>query len=117
VPLGLDALGDAATSSVAWGIAVGLVVGKLVGVSVASWIAVRTGVAALPRGVTWPQVVGIAAVAGIGFTVSLFITNLAFDDPEVAETAKIAVLLASATAAVVGATVLRAVSREPATVE
>ena len=111
VPLGLDTLADAASSSVAWGIALGLVVGKLVGVSLASWIAVRTGLATLPRGVTWPQVIGIAGVAGIGFTVSLFITNLAFEDPEVVQTAKIAVLLASATAAVLGALLLRAVSR------
>ena len=60
------------------GVVVGLVVGKLVGVTVFSWLAVRLGVGPLPAGVGWAHVSASAAVAGIGFTVSLFITGFAF---------------------------------------
>ncbi len=76
-----DALSDAGPRRVALGVVVGLVVGKLVGITLASALAVRLRLTALPPGVTWPQVVGIAALAGIGFTVSLFVGGLAFDDP------------------------------------
>jgi NhaA family Na+:H+ antiporter len=85
-------------------------VGKLVGVSLATWLAVRTGIAALPAGATWRAVLGVAAIAGIGFTVSLFVTELAFDDPELVAAAKLAVLGASVVAAILGS-VLLAVGR------
>ena len=65
----------------ALGVVLGLVVGKLVGVSASAWLAVRLGVGTLPEGARWSQVVGIAAIAGIGFTVSLFVAELAFDRP------------------------------------
>jgi NhaA family Na+:H+ antiporter len=90
-------------SGVFLGVLLGLVVGKLVGISVFSWLAVRFGVARLPAGVSWPNVVGVAALGGIGFTVSLFIASLAFDDQVIVDEAKSAVLVASVVASVVGA--------------
>ncbi|HEX2038856.1 MAG TPA: Na+/H+ antiporter NhaA [Acidimicrobiales bacterium] len=97
---------DLATSKVTWGVLVGLVVGKPLGIVGASWLAVRLGQAELPRGVRWPHVVGGGALAGIGFTVSLFVAGVAFDSPEPAEAAKVAILGASVAAASLGAAVL-----------
>jgi NhaA family Na+:H+ antiporter len=91
--------------SVAAGIALGLVVGKTVGITAASWVALKTGVGALPDGISWRQLAGAAAVAGIGFTVSLFIADLALQGP-LEEAAKVAVLAASVLAAAVGAAIL-----------
>ncbi len=101
-----DTLSDALSSDVTIGVVAGLVIGKLVGVSVATWIAVRLGISRLPRGASWTHVVGLSAVAGIGFTVSLFITGLAFDDPVVTDEAKLGILAASTIAGVIGALVL-----------
>ena len=89
-------------SSIFLGIVFGLVVGKCVGITAFGWLAIRAGLARLPTGVTWSQYVAAAMLAGIGFTVSLFITGLAFDDDTLADPAKIAVLLASAVAAAIG---------------
>ncbi|MCY4175840.1 MAG: Na+/H+ antiporter NhaA [Acidimicrobiaceae bacterium] len=107
VELSSGALEDALRSPVTIGIALGLVIGKLAGVVSFTWLAVRLGFCELPAGATWPKVVGIGAVAGIGFTVSLFITNLAFESSEIADEAKIGILIASAVAAVGGAAILR----------
>ena len=99
-------MGDVLGSPIGLGILVGLVVGKIVGVSVSSWLVVRLGLASLPSGVRWPQLMGVSALAGIGFTVSLFVTGLAFPDEARQSTAKLAVLTASALAAVLGSTIL-----------
>ncbi len=108
IELSSESLGDAATSRVTIGVVLGLVVGKLLGVSAAAWLAVRFGVARLPAGVTWVQVVGMAALAGIGFTVSIFVTGLAYDSGSPAvDQAKVGVLVASVLAAVIGMIVLR----------
>ena len=107
VELSPDSLDDALRSPVAIGIVLGLVVGKLAGVSSFTWLAVRLGVCNLPRGATWSKVVGIGGVAGIGFTVSLFITNLAFTSQDITAEAKIGILAASTIAALVGAAILR----------
>ena len=106
VELSGDALDDAVRSPVTIGIVVGLVVGKLAGVTAFTWLAVRTGLCELPRGATWTKMLGIGGVAGIGFTVSLFITNLAFEQQLVTDQAKIGILVASTVAALVGATIL-----------
>ena len=74
------------------GVAVGLVVGKLVGVAAFSWLAVRLGLGRLPEGARWGHILGVASVAGIGFTVSLFITGLAFDTGGLQDDAKIGTL-------------------------
>jgi NhaA family Na+:H+ antiporter len=106
VELSGSGLRDAATSPVAVGIVVGLVAGKLAGVAGAVAIARRTGLA-LPGGVTGRHVGGMAGLAGIGFTVSLFITGLAFDDAAHQAEAKVGILAASVLAAAAGTLVLR----------
>lgn len=106
VVLSFEAVGDALSSNVAIGIVAGLVVGKIVGISGATWLAVRLKLGRLPDGVQWRHVVGTSAVAGIGFTVSLFITALAFDDAQLIAEAKIGVLFASLSAGVAGAAAL-----------
>jgi NhaA family Na+:H+ antiporter len=106
VELSGDTISEAVTAPVTLGIVFGLVVGKLCGISLATWLAVRSGIASLPRAASWVDVIGLATVAGIGFTVSLFITGLAFDDPLLADEARIGILAASVVAAVAGATIL-----------
>jgi NhaA family Na+:H+ antiporter len=91
---------------VAAGVAAGLVAGKLVGVTAGAALAVRLRVGDLPDGVTWRHVAGGAALAGIGFTVSLFITDLAFADDALRSAAKVGILGASLTASLLGAAVL-----------
>jgi NhaA family Na+:H+ antiporter len=103
---GIDVV-DTATSSVALGVAFGLVIGKLFGISLATWLAVRFGLGELPRRTTWSHVVGLAALAGIGFTVSLFITELAFTDELISAQAKVGIFVGSAVAGVIGYLVLR----------
>ena len=107
VELSASGLADAATSPITIGVVVGLVVGKLVGIVIATRLAVRLGIGSLPDGVTWPMITGVALLAGIGFTVSLFITGLAFEDPGLQDSAKIGVLTASVLAAIAGSRVLR----------
>ena len=81
--------------------------GKLIGVSAFAWLAVRVRVGVLPTGVGMPAIVGGAAVAGIGFTVSIFVAGLAFDDPGLQDQAKIGILAASLVAGALGAFLLR----------
>jgi Na+/H+ antiporter NhaA len=102
-----DALRDAVGNPVVLGVAVGLVAGKTVGITAATALAVRLGLGRLPAGTTWRHVVGLAIVAGVGFTVSLFVTSMAFPDPASADAAKIGILAASIVAGVVGYTWLR----------
>ena len=85
-----------------WGIFLGLLLGKPLGIFGFTWLAVRTGLADLPSGVTWRHVIGAGALAGIGFTMALFIANLAFADPASLETAKMAILSASLTSGLLG---------------
>ena len=92
-------------------IAVGLVVGKLVGVFTFTYFAVRFGLAALPAGVTWFHIAGVALLAGVGFTVAIFISGLAFDDIAIIEDAKIGIFAASIIAAITGYAVLRVAAR------
>ena len=96
-------LTEAAGNALTWAITLGLVVGKILGISAAVWLAVRTGMGRLPAGVAPLQVVGVAAVAGIGFTVSLFIADLAYDDPALTETAKVGIFAGSLLAGAIGA--------------
>jgi NhaA family Na+:H+ antiporter len=107
VYLGGGALVDAAASRVAWAVAVGLVVGKLIGIGFASVVADRSGVAALPPGVGRRDVIGIAALGGIGFTVSLFITSLAFDSQVLQDEAKVGIFAGSILSALIGTSILR----------
>jgi Na+:H+ antiporter, NhaA family len=104
-------------SAVLVGVTAGLVVGKLVGVVSFSWFAVRLGLGRLPMGTGWGHVVGVGAVAGIGFTVSLFITGLAFESPDLQADAKTGILVASVVAAALGAVVFRIAGRGAARVQ
>lgn len=105
---GIAVSGDAISggATVAVGVVVGLVAGKVIGISGAVWLAGRLGLGGLPAGASWSQVVGVSAVAGIGFTVSLFVTGLAFAGHVLQGQAKIGVLAASALAAVIGTMIL-----------
>jgi NhaA family Na+:H+ antiporter len=102
VPLG-GGIESGAPTAVALGIIVGLVVGKPLGVTLGAWLAVRMRIGTLPEGVGWGDLVGGAALAGIGFTVSLFVAGLAFDDAALTDAASLAILLASVVASVGGA--------------
>jgi NhaA family Na+:H+ antiporter len=90
------------TNSVTVGVLAGLVLGKFLGISLFSWLAVQSGLARLPSGVEWKHLTGAAWLGGIGFTMSLFIAQLAFRDPVVVEQAKLGILLASAASAAIG---------------
>jgi Na+:H+ antiporter, NhaA family len=106
ITLSAEAISDAATSRVAVGVLLGLVVGKLVGISLFTWLALRLNIAVIPEGATARGIAGIAALAGIGFTVSIFVTDLAFADPAVQNEAKVAILAAAVLAGGLGATIL-----------
>ena len=96
----------ALTSGVALGVAVGLVVGKLVGITAFTYAAVKLKLGSLPLGTGWSQIWGLAAVAGVGFTVSLFISGLAFNDPVLTDYAKVGIFSGSLIAGIIGATLL-----------
>jgi Na+:H+ antiporter, NhaA family len=103
---------DGMKDSIALAIIVGLVVGKPVGILIASWLAVRSGRARLPDGVSWPVVVGSGCLAGIGFTMALFIASLSLEGSSL-EAAKAGILIASAVSMLLGMTILaRALRRE-----
>ncbi len=110
VPLELSSLND----SVAIAVALGLIVGKPLGIVGFSWIAVRLGIAELPRGLDWPLVIAGSFLAGIGFTMALFIDALAFGDTGL-NTAKMGVLAGSAVSGLLGIGMLLIVlKRKPA---
>ena len=96
-------------SSVALGVGLGLVLGKGAGILGASALACRVGLARLPDGVRWPMVAGVAVVAGVGFTVALFVADLAFEVPSLLAEAKLGVLAGSLLAGAVGSGLLMAV--------
>ena len=101
-----DELGAAFTNSVTWGVILGLVVGKIVGITLFTLAAVALKVGTIPTGVTPRYVVGAGALAGIGFTVSLFVTELAFGEAVVGTDARLGVLIASLAAALIGVAIL-----------
>jgi NhaA family Na+:H+ antiporter len=110
IELSAEVVRRSATSRVTLGVILGLVVGKVVGITGASMLAVRAGLGRLPVG-SWHRMLGVAAVAGIGFTVSLFITDLAFPQERLADEAKIGILAASVLAGLLGLVLIRASSR------
>ena len=95
------------TNPIPLGIAIGLLVGKSVGVFLFSWLAIALGVGARPEGSSWLQLFGVSILAGIGFTMSLFIGMLAFPEPQYAADIRIGVLSGSVVAAFVGYLILR----------
>ena len=113
VALSGDAFTAAGATPVALGVGVGLVAGKAIGITGAAWLAIRVGVSRRPEGTTWSHLVGASLLAGIGFTVALFVTNLAFSDPALVAPAKVAILAASAVAAAAGTLTLLATRSRP----
>ncbi len=91
-----------AVGTVAFGIIMGLVLGKQLGIVLFSWLSVRTGVAKMPREVSWRHIHGVSCLAGIGFTMSLFMADLTFSGSVLLDIAKIAILIASLVAALIG---------------
>src|SRR3712207_4536599 len=109
VPLG-GSIAEALTNTVALGIVAGLAVGKQLGITLFAWVAVKSGISELPRGIGWRHVYGAGWLAGIGFTMSLFITDLAFSDGSLVGAAKLGILVASLIAGIVGWAILRGAS-------
>ena len=107
VVLSGETLAAAVRSPITWGIVVGLVVGKLIGVTLGTWVALRTRLGTVPDTLRWGQLIGGAGLSGIGFTVALFVTELALDDPALVNQAKIGILSASVLAALVGWAIFR----------
>jgi NhaA family Na+:H+ antiporter len=101
-----ETLADA-SGAVGWGIVIGLFVGKQIGVTLAGWLVIRSGRADMPEGVTWSQLWGVSCLAGIGFTMSIFITGLAFSDATLISEAKIGILAGSLLSGIAGYVVLR----------
>ncbi len=100
-------------SPLALGVVLGLFLGKQLGITLATWIAVKIKVADLPAGVTWKQIHGANILAGIGFTMSLFVGSLAFSDPVMIAQAKIGILSGSLISGVVGYLFLSSTSKKP----
>ncbi len=99
-------LGGMVTNAVTWGVILGLVVGKTVGISAFTLLAVALKIGRLPKGVTPRYVIGAGALGGIGFTVSLFVTELAFGESILAEDARLGVVVASLAAALIGSAIM-----------
>ncbi len=98
---------ESLVNEVSLGIIAGLFIGKQIGIFIFSWLAVKMNIASLPSKVNWRHIYGAGILAGIGFTMSLFITNLAFTSEELTNIAKVGILVASLLSGVVGYIVLR----------
>jgi NhaA family Na+:H+ antiporter len=94
------------SSNVGIGIALGLVIGKPLGITAFAFLSTRIGLASLPNATSWRQMIGVGFLGGIGFTMSLFITSLAFSESELVTSAKLSILIASVIASMVGSLIL-----------
>ncbi|CAA9272329.1 MAG: Na+/H+ antiporter NhaA type [uncultured Acidimicrobiales bacterium] len=112
-----DSFDGPGAAAVTGGVMLGLVAGKTLGITGAAWLATRLGIARLPEGANWGMMAAIACIAGIGFTVSLFVAELAFEGGALQDAAKVGVLAASLMAAILGAIGLRRACRPEAGVE
>jgi Na+:H+ antiporter, NhaA family len=93
------------------GVLAGLIIGKPLGITVAAFVTVKSGIARLPGGVRWSSMLGYAWLGGIGFTMSLFIAMLAFDDAAPVDAAKLGILAGSLVAGVIAAVILKTIGR------
>lgn len=100
--------------SVGMGVFFGLLVGKPLGIFLASWGAVKSGIAEMPQGATWRMLLAVACLGGIGFTMSLFVDSLAFTDADLIDRGKIAILMGSMAAAVTGSLLILFLSKKTA---
>jgi Na+:H+ antiporter, NhaA family len=108
VPVSVNGIADALRSPVGAGVALGLVVGAPLGGFLFAWGLVRLGPARMPDGLDWPAIAGVTPLKGIGFTIAIFISALAFEEQALQEQSKLAILVGSVTAAVIGLAVLYA---------
>ncbi|HEU0226855.1 MAG TPA: Na+/H+ antiporter NhaA, partial [Arachidicoccus soli] len=104
-------LADFMQSTLSWGIILGLLIGKPLGILASCYFMVKRKWAVLPAGSSWHQFIGVAMLAGIGFTMSIFVSSLAFDDIGAQDIAKIAIILASFIAMLLGFVWLRMTSK------
>ena len=107
VTLDGDAIGGVLSDRITLGVLLGLVAGKTIGVLVFTRLGVALGIGTLPDGASWRHMTGIAIVAGVGFTVALFVTSLSFDDAGATDAAKVGILAGSVIAGGLGFAVLR----------
>lgn len=110
IPLG-SGIDQATGSPIAWGIIAGLVLGKPIGIFVMSWLAVKTNLGVLPEGVGWRHVAGVGLLGGVGFTMALFIAELALTTPEKLVVAKLGIMAASVVAGFAGFLLLKNAGR------
>ena len=113
IPIDFSTLGTTFSDPVTIGVIAGLIVGKVVGISFFSWLVLKTGVSKLPEGVTMAQIVSVSLLAGIGFTMSIFIGGLAFTNQQYLLNAKIGILTASLAAGIAGYIALRLCTTKP----
>jgi NhaA family Na+:H+ antiporter len=103
IPLELDSLGETLTHPVMLGVSMGLLLGKFVGITGASWLALKLGVAVLPKDTRFSQIAGVSLLAGIGFTMSIFVAQLGFEgNEELLLMAKTGILAASLLSGIAG---------------
>jgi NhaA family Na+:H+ antiporter len=112
VPL-THGLSEALQNPVAAGVAAALIVGKPIGIALFAWLAVVLRIAHLPRAISWRHILGVACLGGVGFTISLFITELAFGEGDLAHAARVGIFIGSLVAGTLGYVVLRAVLPPP----
>lgn len=112
IPLALGSLGETLTHPVMLGVSLGLVLGKFIGITGASWLVLKLGVAMLPKDTRFIQIAGVSLLAGIGFTMSIFVAQLGFEgNEELLLMAKTGILAASLLAGVAGFVWLYLVSK------
>lgn len=98
--------------AVGMGVFFGLLVGKPLGIFLASWAAVKSGLAVMPQGATWRMLLAVSCLGGIGFTMSLFVDSLAYTDPDLIDRGKIAILMGSTAAAILGSLLILLFSKK-----
>jgi NhaA family Na+:H+ antiporter len=113
IPIDLTTLGQTLMHPVTFGVIAGLIGGKLIGIFLFSWLTIKMGWSRLPQGVTMPQIASVSLLAGIGFTMSIFIAGLAFETPQYLLNAKIGILTASLFAGIAGYIALRLCTTKP----
>src|SRR5690606_3344365 len=107
-----DGMVDGLFSNLGMGIVLGLLIGKPVGIFLTSWLSVKSNLCQLPEGANWTQIIGVGLLAGIGFTMSIFIALLSFVEPEQVAVAKFSILTASALSGALGFLLLNMTGRK-----
>ena len=105
-----EGLGATLLSPVSLGIVAGLLLGKQLGITLFAWLTVKSGISEMPAGVTWLHIYGAGWLGGIGFTMSLFISDLAFAEGPLLDVAKLGILTASLIAGIAGWSIIRGTS-------